>query len=246
VIKRFEEISMNAWPALETMLYDGWVLRFANGHTRRANSVNPVYASTIDLSEKISYCEEVYTKKDLRTIFKMTEDVFPPDLDSVLETKGYAREAETSVQILKLDSFNPAAGGRVKINDRVDDSWLDAFFRMSGADVSHRNTLSRMLEKGLADRCFARIYNSGSIVACGVGVREENTVGLFDIIVEDRLRGRGLGRAVTEGILTWARNAGAETSYLQVMVDNSIALALYRKLGFKEIYRYWYRVAPCR
>ncbi len=235
---------MNAWPALQTMLYDGWVLRFANGYTRRANSVNPVYASTIDLSAKISYCEKIYAKKELRTIFKMTEDACPPDLDLVLIDKGYAREAETSVQILMLDSVNPTADGRVEISDRVDDSWLDAFFHMSRADVRYRNTLSSILEKSMLDRCFARICNNGSIVACGVGVRQEKTVGLFDIIVEDRLRGMGLGRVITEGILAWARNAGAETSYLQVMVENSVAITLYRKLGFREIYRYWYRVSP--
>jgi len=235
---------MNAWPALQTMLYDGWVLRFANGYTRRANSVNPVCASTIDLSTKISYCEKVYAKKGLRTIFKMTEDACPPDLDLVLKDKGYAREAETSVQVLMLDLVNPTADGRVEISERVDDSWLDAFFRMSGADVRYRDTLSSILEKGLLDRCFARICSGGSIVACGAGVREEKTVGLFDIIVEDRFRGRGLGRVITEGILAWARNAGTERSYLQVMVDNSIALALYHKLGFREIYRYWYRVSP--
>ena len=234
---------MNAWPALETMVYDGWVLRFANGYTRRANSVNPVYASSIDLSVKISYCEEIYTQRGLRTIFKMTRDVFPPDLDSVLENKGYACEAETSVQILTLDSVKPRVNERVQISDRLDDAWQDAFFRMSGADIRYRDTLSSILAKGLQQRCFARIRRSGRIVACGVGVREDTTVGLFDIIVDQRLRGIGLGRLMTEGILAWAKKAGAETSYLQVMVDNKPALALYERLGFREEYRYWYRTS---
>lgn len=232
---------MNAWPSLETMLYDGWVLRFANGYTRRANSVNPVYVSSIDLNTKISHCEGIYTQRGLRTIFKLTVDVFPPDLDSVLENRGYAREAETSVQILMLDSFKPEVDERVHINRQVDGTWLDAFFHMSGADVKYRDTLSSILARGSQDRCFAQIEHSGKIVACGVGVREDTTVGLFDIIVDRRLRGMGLGRLITEGILDWARKAGAETSYLQVMVDNRMALALYKKLGFRQEYRYWYR-----
>ena len=42
MIRTLEELSMNALPALQTMLYGGWVLRFANGYTRRANSINPI------------------------------------------------------------------------------------------------------------------------------------------------------------------------------------------------------------
>jgi ribosomal protein S18 acetylase RimI-like enzyme len=246
LIRRFEELSMNAWPALETIVYDGWVLRFANGYTRRANSVNPIYTSSIDLDTKISYCEGIYTQTGLRTIFKLTRDVFPPDLDSVLENRGYEREAETSVQILMLDSLRSEVDERVDISDRVDDAWLDAFFRMSGTDQKHRDTLNAILAGGFQDRCFAHIERSGTIVACGLGVREDTTVGLFEIIVDQRLRGMGLGRLITEGILAWAKKAGAETSYLQVMVENTTALALYEKLGFREEYRYWYRVNHLR
>jgi len=232
---------MNAWPALQTVLYDGWVLRFADGYTRRANSINPIYASTIDLNVKIAYCEEFYAQKGLRTIFKMTKDVCPSDLDRVLQENGYAREAETLVQTLKLDSTSFNVDTCVQISNRVDDAWLDGFFRMSGADAKYRNTLRPMLENVALDRCIARVQDRGRVVACGLGVREEKTAGLFDIIVDERLRGRGLGRKVTESILAWARNSGAKTSYLQVMVDNKNALALYHKLGFREIYRYWYR-----
>jgi hypothetical protein len=59
-----EELSLNAWPAHQTLLYDGWVIRFANGYTKRANSVNPLYLSTIDLDEKIAFCRASIASKN--------------------------------------------------------------------------------------------------------------------------------------------------------------------------------------
>ena len=52
-----EERSLNAHPAIETQFYDGWVLRFAGGYTKRANSVNPLYVGALPLDEKIAFCE---------------------------------------------------------------------------------------------------------------------------------------------------------------------------------------------
>ena len=39
-IRFYEELSLNSHPAIQTNYYDGWLLRFGNGYTARANSVN--------------------------------------------------------------------------------------------------------------------------------------------------------------------------------------------------------------
>jgi ribosomal protein S18 acetylase RimI-like enzyme len=44
------------------------------------------------------------------------------------------------------------------------------------------------------------------------------------------------------GLLSWAKQQGAQKTYLQVMLNNAPALRLYEKLGFKEAYQYWYRL----
>ena len=41
-IQTIEELSLNALPCLQQILDDGWVLRLAEGYTKRANSVTPL------------------------------------------------------------------------------------------------------------------------------------------------------------------------------------------------------------
>ena len=55
MIRLIEEHALNAWPPLQTLLLDGWVLRLANGYTRWANSVNPLYASQQDTDVVIQF-----------------------------------------------------------------------------------------------------------------------------------------------------------------------------------------------
>jgi GNAT superfamily N-acetyltransferase len=242
MIQRFEEISMNAWPALRTFLYDGWVVRFGNGYTRRANSVNPIYPSSIEANKKIGVCHRLYSGQGLRTVFKLTREVYPLDLDSVLDRNGYAREAETSVQIMPLHELAIKDYGPVRIVTYMDDHWIEAFFRMTEASVEHKATLKSMLRQIATPKCLAYIKVEERIVACGMGVFEQDMIGLFDIIVAKGFRGRGYAKRIVNGILLWAKKEGAGRAYLQVMVDNKTALALYSKLGFTEKYRYWYRI----
>ena len=88
MIRTIEELSLNSWPSLQNMFYDGWVLRFARGFTRRSNSISPLYSSGLDIDEKIRFCEGLYREKGLDCIFKMTPSVYPGDLDSILEAGG--------------------------------------------------------------------------------------------------------------------------------------------------------------
>jgi GNAT superfamily N-acetyltransferase len=234
-------MSMNAWPALQTLVYDGWVLRFANGYTRRANSVNPIYPSQLDTLEKIAYCRRLYAARGLRTIFKLTQEVYPQDLDDILEKNGYTHEAETSVQTITMNRIDVTDFGKVRIVTHVEDEWIDAFFRMAETASEHRATLRTMLRSIMMPKCLAYIKYRGAIVACGLGVMEEDLIGLFEIVVDKKYRGRGFGRQIVQGMLLWAKKEGIKSSYLQVMVDNKKAMTLYRQLGFNEIYRYWYR-----
>ena len=106
-------------------------------------------------------------------------------------------------------------------------------------------SLHGLILNSIAGECgFGVVRVAGEPVACGLGVVERELVGLFDIYTSDAHRGAGFGNTMVAGLLNWAREQGAERAYLQMVEDNIPASALYERLGFEEIYRYWYRVSP--
>ena len=102
----------------------------------------------------------------------------------------------------------------------------------------------RMLRNILPNKFFASMSLNGQIIACGLGVLESGFIGLFDIIVDKDYRNMGYGEKLVLSILQLGKNNGAKKAYLQVEKNNAPALSLYSKIGFEEIYEYWYRVKP--
>jgi hypothetical protein len=100
--RRLEEVAMNAWPSLQQMLFDGWIVRLAQGYTKRANSVNPLFESQLDVVDKIVACEHIFTAKGLPTVFRLTPFASPAQLDQVLAQRGYHVIDPTLVMHLEL------------------------------------------------------------------------------------------------------------------------------------------------
>jgi ribosomal protein S18 acetylase RimI-like enzyme len=242
VIRTIEELSMNAWPALRTLHYDGWVLRCADGYTKRANSVYPLYPSETDLDEKIGFCESFNRDLDLSTVFKMTAASTPADLDTRLEEYGYHADAQTSVQLLNLNAEKYEIPANVELTYEGTKAWHSAFARMNNVSPTHKVTHENILRAIQPDKCYASIRLDGDILGCGLGVAQAGYLGLFDIVINPDHRQQGYGTCLMQALLAWGQQCGAHTAYLQVMCNNEPALRLYEKLGFEEKYQYWYRI----
>ncbi len=240
-IHQIEEVSLTTWPALQTAFYDGWVLRFAEGFTRRSNSVNALYPSTLDPAQKIEHCVQWFQAREIRPVFKLTDAVEPAGLDAILDQQGYAREGSTSVQTLDLSQLASPSVDGVRLAPQHSADWVAACVRFNNFDPARAATLNRILDNMTVQRAFASIQADGEIVAVGIGVAAQGYLSLFDIATAPEHRNQGLARRVVTGLLGWGKSQGAALAFLQVVPQNAPALHLYERLGFRERYQYWYR-----
>lgn len=240
--KRIEEMSLNGWPALQTVMFDGWLLRFADGYTKRSNSVSALYGHTLELDGKIRVCEQLYAQRGLRTVFKITPFCRPDGLDAELEARGYELLDRSLVKTLPLsDAEPPDEGGDLKLEDRLTEEWLNAFSVLSGLTEEHKDITRKMMDQSPLEKGFAVLYDNGVPVACGIAVIEDGWIGLYDIFTDREKRNRGYGRQIVLHLLDWGKSRGAREAYLLVVKDNAPACRLYDKIGYKTVYEYWYR-----
>ena len=240
-----EEASLNAWPALNTYLFDGWLARFANGYTKRANSVTPLYPGVMDLAAKIDGCEALYRRQNLPPIFRLPSFLDVDGVDGRLAARGYQKIDTTSVQALDLSFCFALSSERAFILPGRSgmESWLGSFHQLSGANPyrADEETHQQMLNNITGEKCYMVLMVEGEVVACGLAVSDNGYVGIFDAIVAEEHRRQGYGTELMESLLDWAVNEHAHHAYLQVMISNTPAINLYAKLKFTELYRYWYR-----
>jgi ribosomal protein S18 acetylase RimI-like enzyme len=244
-IQTLEELSLNAFPSLQQILYDGWILRFAEGYTGRANSVTPLYPGSLDLITKIRRCEEIYHKFNLQPIFRLTNTPRMTALNKTLEHLGYQSQENVSVQVKTItDSEILTRKSSTIFSDDLSEEWLDHYVHAVNLPIQHWNILSAILEIIPNPTCYAWLKDRQRFCSCGLGVLENQHLGLFFVATAKQQRGKGYATQLISEMLNWGKSNGATQAYLQVETENQAGINLYNKLGFTEAYQYFYRLKP--
>ncbi|MBM3521864.1 MAG: GNAT family N-acetyltransferase, partial [Alphaproteobacteria bacterium] len=241
-IERLEQFAFNAWPAQQSVERDGWVLRFNDGFTRRANSANAFRPAARPLEPLIDEVAAAYRATGLRPIFRLTP-LAPRGIDALLARRDYALLDPSLVQTARIDWTQGPGDPSILIEKSAGAAWLAGYVAASALDPAPAATLAAMLTRIPEPVGFARIADDGSDLAFGFAAVEDDHVGLFDIVTMAAARRRGLGLRLVRSLLAWASRHGAEHAYLQVVEANTAAQRLYARLGFATAYGYHYRVA---
>ncbi|GHO44975.1 GNAT family N-acetyltransferase [Ktedonospora formicarum] len=241
--RRIEEATLNSWPARQQFLFDGWVMRASEGYTKRANSITPLYPSTLPAREKIATCVRFYAHQDLPTIFRLPSFVKDSaELDTLLAQQGYQERDLTHVLHRTLEPAQEAASSELRLLTLSE--WLPLFCHLSNVNLEAHQPHRAILERIAFPTLYAVLYEDETPVACGLGVVEHEYCGIFDIVTASAQRRKGYATRLINGMLAQASTRGATSTFLQLVGGNQAAQHLYAKLGFSELYRYWYRIQP--
>jgi N-acetylglutamate synthase len=242
--RRIEEYSLNASGAFQSLLYDGWLLGYRPGPTKRLRCVNPFYPSSLPVGAKIARCVAFYRDAGLPPLFRLLPFSQPPGLDAELERAGWTRFEPTLVQAADLAQPRAPAVPAHAVEIVSVPEWVEATAALLGVDDDQRPQLRERARSYPLPQAGAVVRRGGEVVAGGLVKLEGDAAGLFALATAPALRGQGYGRAVVAALLAEARRQGARRAYLQVTASNAPATALYAHFGFATAYDYWYRGLP--
>lgn len=260
-----EQACLDAWPALSSAMRGDWLLRFGEGVSRRANSVNPLHDRATSIAKHLDSFAELYRHHGQPLIVRVpTLLAGAAQINRELDQHGFDSEGETctllrdfgrercaehaqavDVSAPSESAVDPSfAAPDVTIAARADADWLAAIARLQAQSPSHAAVYARVIDAIALPTGFAALRHDGRIVATAYGVVHGDLLVIESVVVDEALRGRRLGRRLMMALFAWAVSHGAKAACLQVVADNVAGRALYASLGFdQELYRYHYRRA---
>lgn len=243
-VRRYEAGGFRAWPAT-SVHYDGtWVIRLTPGHAaKRLNSVNPLDPrDTADIAARIDRVAKLFDDAGRDLTFRLSP-LSGPFLDAHLDREGWSTFSESLV--MEADITPALVDGAVdRIPLRDVGRFMASAKQVHGMDASTAGGVASVIGSVQANVGLFVVDRDDDPLTTLVCVQDGPIAGLFEVATTEAERGMGHGRRAILSALRWARMAGARKGWLQVEADNQVAIRLYRKLGFHEVYRYRYRRPP--
>ncbi len=238
-IETIEELLLNSIPSIKTLIFAGWVLRLNAGYTYRANCICPLqYDSEDEFSEKLKECEGIFEANGIPPIVKVTE-LMPNELRAILVNSGYVKIKTVNTMCVPLADIKINSDEELETLAKAAAEWLEASTRLSGVTGEELQNAHCLGIRNIADKSiFVKAKKDNKVIGCAYGTLERGYIGIYDLHVDEQYRNEGLGTAIFNEIVKWAKINKADYLYLIVHSKNYNAINIYKKMGFENIYTY--------
>lgn len=248
-IKCLQEILMNSWPADHYYFLNGWIIRFTEGVTSRANSVFPLsYTGDLNhLDKDINFAEKAYQAYNLPTIFTIPDFFEPINLDIKLLEHGYQQlgcithTMITSIQELRNEIINQKFS-YIFYSERVKE-FSNFLVKYSKRGQEAQNVLDALANRIIIpQKRFILAEYENKVVGTLMGILDPHGfLYIADVVVDPNFRQQNIATSMFFKIINnWALPNKVKKIWLQVEIENKEAMNLYTKLGFKTVYHYYY------
>ena len=239
LLLRIEEAGVHAWPALETAPLQGWLWRYSDGGSQRANSVSALTFTGADLDIAIDEAERLYASRGKGAMFQVSDVSAPAELDKRLEARGYRINDPCTTLVSPINiAVNRPVG--IEYFETATPEWFDCY--ASVITPERRRVAPQILNRIPPGSAFCGVRRDGRIVATALAVAHKDVVIAECVATLADARGTGAATAVMRGLESWGAAQGCKSSALQALVNNATAQALYRSLGYRPLGGYHLRV----
>lgn len=219
-----------------------WLIPIDRGSIGRAKSATPLWAAACD-EASLDHIEQRYQAAKLPPAFRVPDLPHFADLHQRLQARGYQASRPTLVQTAAVQTMRELASPEsVSVDMQPDAAWCQLFL---GPGFDPVDGASRVNTLGRAHgNVFASLRMDGCTLSGGAGSFSHGWASVHGMRTVATHRGRGLATQVLAALAEVAQSRGLDRCFLQVEADNQAALALYRRAGFHDAWRYAYWARP--
>src|SRR5260370_20756042 len=191
---RVEATCFNAFPSLKQAILAGWLLRFSEGLSRRANSANPLQPDHASPEAVIEAVEAIYRRQGLPAIVRVPS--FLTAIEARLMARGYTSEGESCVLYGEMNGVTAVVDPSVELSPHASTEWLAAMAALQGHNAAHRQTYRRIVRAIAVPAAFAGLRIDGRLAALAYGAVSDSLLCYESVITDSRRRRHGLARRV--------------------------------------------------
>lgn len=228
-----ERVLNATWRAKIEEERDGWLFRFDNGITRRANSAlvltNSKSSAGSRIDERIDEVIGWYRNHNFAPTLQFVPTLHG-DLDERLNARGFKDSIDALVMV--KDHQPVSVDFEYEVKEEPTEDWLA---------TQNDHQIADLMRRSAAKYLSLRIGEK--VVAVGRIAFEADWAVLSRIWVDPEFRGQGLGRKI---LLALESNCHAPKIALQVATSNTLAINLYESTGYQSHHLYRFRALPQR
>lgn len=245
LIRRLEAVSFRSLPSTSTFFNGSWAVRLTQAlPAKRLNSINPLDPrDSANLETRIASEMERFRRVDREMVFRLSP-LAANDLAQYLQSSNWTSFDPSIVMILNLDQMQmDQTIDRLPFKDVQ--IWVDEVLELGNQNSDKKLGNVDLIRSIESNTGLFLLRDKNEFPLCALRVVIENDlVGLFSLVTSTVKKRQGFASSLLSSALSWARQQGANTAWLQVESANTPAIALYKKFGFHKAYEYIYVRPP--
>ncbi len=244
-VRLYETLTLDTAPTLSEEVIDGWRLRASGTDTRRSNSATFLDTSVANENHDatIDAIERWFAAHDQPAVFRLNRELVPQSFEKALTARGYGHAIDCLFMTKQVDAPAVAVLPEGSTFEVVTlDVGMTLLHELKSMDAAKGALEIQRQRQWLGRQRFYFLKIDGVVAAMGLGRIEAGYLGIFSMHTVRAFRGRGLAANMLNELCRWGRTEGVQTAFLQVELDNKVAVSVYEKAGFVPAYSYWHRL----